>query len=351
MMKKLLITLLVLIGLGLLLKFTLFKGMNTEVEVFEQKASQKDTSNGKLEKIIISGPMANVSHPIFRMMETGALDDIANNVVFKLWKNPDQLKAMIINKEVDFVAVPTNVAAILYNKKQPVKLLNVSVWGILEILSRDSSIKTLEDLKGKDLVLPWRGDMPDIVLRAVMKKKGFSKEDINLVYVSNPMDAAKQLIMRRYDNILLPEPATSMVLRKTKSFPVGLVAPSVFRSIDIQEEWGKAYEREAKIPQAGMAVVGEMLNNKEAVTKFEVAYEKAMHWYKTHPKEAGELSAKYITMFTADAFTDSIEFTQLEVKKAINVKEELNFFFSVLEEDNPKIIGGKIPDENFYIKD
>jgi NitT/TauT family transport system substrate-binding protein len=163
MMKKLLITLLVLVGLGLLLKFTLFKGMNTEVEVFEQKASQKDTSNGKLEKIIISGPMANVSHPIFRMMETGALDDIANNVVFKLWKNPDQLKAMIINKEVDFVAVPTNVAAILYNKKQPVKLLNVSVWGILEILSRDSSIKTLEDLKGKELVLPWRGDMPDIV--------------------------------------------------------------------------------------------------------------------------------------------------------------------------------------------
>ncbi|MCB4755281.1 MAG: hypothetical protein LGB05_07315, partial [Sulfurovum sp.] len=55
------------------------------------------------DKIIIAGPMANVSHPVFRMMESGALASIANKVVFKLWKNPDQLKAMVLNKEVDFV--------------------------------------------------------------------------------------------------------------------------------------------------------------------------------------------------------------------------------------------------------
>jgi NitT/TauT family transport system substrate-binding protein len=309
------------------------------------------TASQKLEKIIIAGPAANVSHPVFKMIEDGALKKYADKIEFKLWKNPDQLRAMIINKEVDFVAIPTNVASILYNKKQPIKMLSVSVWGILKILVRDEKVKHLEDLKGQELVVPWRGDMPDIVLRAIMKKKGLGKEDIKLIYVSNPMDAAQQLIMRRADNILLPEPATSMVLRKTKSFPVSIIAPTVFRGIDLQKEWGDVYKREAKIPQAGMAVVGDMIEKKEIIKAFEEEYAKAMQWYKTHKKDSGELVVKYIDMFNADAIADSIDHVQLDVKSAIDSQEKLNFFFDVLKEDNPKIIGGSVPDEAFYIKD
>ena len=305
----------------------------------------------KLDKIIIAGPPANVSHPVFKMIEEGALSAYADKVKFVMWKNPDQLRAMIINKEVDFVAVPTNVASILYNKKQPVKMLNVSVWGILKILSRDEKIEHLEDLKGFELVVPWRGDMPDIVLRSIMKKKGLDKRDIKLIYVSNPMDAAQQLILRRADNILLPEPATSMVMRKTKSFPVNIIAPTVFRSVDLQSDWGDVYQREGKIPQAGMAVVGDMIEKKEIVKAFEEAYVKAMEWYKNHPEEAGKMVAENIDMFDPDAITDSISFVQLDVKKAIEVKDELDFFFNVLKEENPKIIGGALPDENFYIQD
>jgi NitT/TauT family transport system substrate-binding protein len=308
-------------------------------------------ANEKVEKLVIAGPSANVSHPIFKMIEDGALKKYAKKIEFKLWKNPDQLRAMIINKEVDFVAVPTNVGSILFNKKQPIKMLNVSVWGILKILVRDKNIKKLEDLKGKELVVPWRGDMPDIVLRAIMEKKGLSNKDIKLTYVSNPMDAAQQLIMRRKDNILLPEPAASMVLRKTKSFPVSIVAPTVYIGIDLQQDWGEAYNTEPKIPQAGIAVVGDMIEKKEIVKAFSTAYKEAMQWYKSHPKVAGELVAKNINMINAESIADSINRVKLEVKPAIEVKEKIDFFFKVLKEDNPKIIGGEIPDINFYIKE
>jgi len=302
----------------------------------------------KLEKIVVAGPSANVSHPLLRMIESGALNDYAKKVEFKLWKNPDQLRAMIIKKQVDFVAIPTNVASVLYNKKQPIKMLNVSVWGILKVLVRDKNIKHLEDLKGKELVVPWRGDMPDIVLRAIMKKKGLNKDDIKLTYVSNPMDAAQQLIMRRSDNILLPEPAASMVLRKTKSFPVNIIAPTVFIGIDLQDEWGDAYKKEPIIPQAGVAVIGDMINNKELVAKFNTEYKKAMQWYKEHPKESGDMVAKYIDMFKPEAITDSISRVKLEVKDAKESKEQIEFFFNVLKDDDPKIIGGSLPDDNFY---
>jgi NitT/TauT family transport system substrate-binding protein len=349
-MKNKLIVVTLLLGLGLILKFTVFKGMSKEVEVFEKTSSTKSSSK-QLKQLIIAGPPANVSHPIFKMMENGVFNDLAEKVIFKMWKNPDQLRAMIINKEVDFVAVPTNVASILYNKKQPIKLLNVSIWGILEILSKNKNIHTIEDLKGKELVIPWRGDMPDLVLQSVIKEKGLKEDDIKLIYVSNPMDSAQQLILGKAENILLPEPATSMVLRKTGSFPVKVIAPTVFRAVDLQKEWGEAYKIASKIPQAGIAVVGDMIERKEIIARFEKEYTKAMKWYKMYPKEAGELVVKYIDMFDAKAIADSIEHVQLDIKSANESKEELEFFFNVLKKRDPKIIGGSLPDENFYIKD
>ncbi len=302
----------------------------------------------KLDKIVIAGPSATVSHPVFYMIENGALNDYAKKVEFRLWNNPDQLRAMIINKEVDFVAVPTNVGAILYNKKQPIRLLNVSIWGILHILVRDPKIKTLHDLKGKTLVVPWRGDMPDIVLQTVMEKENLSQKDIRLLYVSNPMDAAQQLIMRRQDNALLPEPAVSMVLRKTKSFPVSVIAPELYRGIDLQKEWGRAFGIEPKIAQAGMAVVGKMRQNDEVIEAFMKAYDEAAKWYRTHPKEAAKLVVKYTKMFNEEAIADSIAHVQLDVVPAKKAKEDVEFFFKQLQKRDPKMIGGKLPDEGFY---
>ena len=302
----------------------------------------------KLDKIVIAGPSATVSHPVFRMIENGALNDYAKKVEFRLWNNPDQLRAMIINKEVDFVAVPTNVGAILYNKKQPIRLLNVSIWGILHILVRDPKIRTLHDLKGKTLVVPWRGDMPDIVLRTVMEEENLSQKDIRLLYVSNPMDAAQQLIMRRQDNALLPEPAVSMVLRKTKSFPVSVIAPELYRGIDLQKEWGRAFGIEPKIAQAGMAVVGKMRQNDDVIEAFMKAYDEAAKWYRTHPKEAAKLVVKYTKMFNEEAIADSIAHVQLKVVSAKKAKEDTEFFFRQLQKRDPKMIGGKLPDEGFY---
>jgi len=305
-------------------------------------------SAATLDKIVIAGPAANVSHPIFRMIESGALKGIAKKVEFRLWNNPDQLRAMILNKEVDFVAVPTNVGAILYNKKQPIRLLNVSIWGILHILVRDKNIDTLEKLKGKSLVVPWRGDMPDIVLRTVMKAKKIGKDEIKLIYVSNPMDAAQQLIMRRQDNALLPEPAVSMVLRKTKSFPVSIIAPELYRGIDLQKEWGEAFGTKGRIPTAGIAAVGKIRQDTRAQEAFQNAYAEAAKWYKTHPKEAAKLVVKYVKLFTPEAVADSISHVQMEVVPAKAARKEMEFFFSKLQEESPKLIGGQLPDDGFY---
>ncbi|BFU78271.1 ABC transporter substrate-binding protein [Arcobacter sp. 15-2] len=303
----------------------------------------------KLDKLILAGPVASVSHPFFKMIQSGALSDIASKVEFRLWKNPDELRAILLKKEAHIVAIPTNVAANLYNKKEDIKLLNVSIWGILEIVSRDKNIKTIEDLKGQQIVVPFRSDMPDIVLQAIIKKAGLNpKKDFDIQYAPTPPDAMQMLILRRADNVLLAEPATSMAMIKTGSFPLKLIAPDIYRSVNLQKEWGRVFQVGQKVPQAGIAVVGKLDNS--IAKRVEEEYKKAVTWYKNNPTQAGVLVQKYIEFFSTEAIANSIPNVQIDAISAKDSKKDLDKFFEVLLEIEPKLIGGKIPDEGLYFE-
>jgi NitT/TauT family transport system substrate-binding protein len=302
----------------------------------------------KLPLITLAGPFAAVSNPLIRMVETDALADITNELKFEVWKNPDQLRALALNGKTDFIATPTNVAANLYNRGADIRLLNVSVWGVLWMVSRDSELTTLADFKGKEIAMPFRGDMPDLIFSELAEQQGLDpKKDFKLRYVANPLDAMQLLIMRRVDHALLAEPAVSMALHKTKTFPVKVIAPDLYRSVDLQQEWGRLLKREAKIPQAGMAVINKALNG-HVIARFIEEYDKATQWCVENPDEAGEMMAKRIEMLLPEAVSESIKVSQFNHVSAKDAREELEYFFELLYKRTPALIGGKLPDDTFY---
>ena len=78
----------------------------------------------KRPRLRLAGPMATVSFPLMRLVDSGALAGLAEQVEFVAWTNPDQLRALVLGGEVDFVAAPSNVAANLYNRGAPLRLLD-----------------------------------------------------------------------------------------------------------------------------------------------------------------------------------------------------------------------------------
>lgn len=301
--------------------------------------------------IVVAGPIATVSHPLFYMIQNDVLKDINKKIEFRLWNNPDELRALVLKGDVDFIALPTNVAANLYNKGVDLKLLNVSIWGILQMISRDETIKNIENFKGKKIVVPFRADMPDIVLQALVKKAGLDlKKDFEIQYVASPVDAMQMLILRRADNALLAEPAVSIALRKSGSYPLKLVAPELYRSVNLQSEWGRLLETTPKIPQAGIAFVGDTKNKEALINRFMNEYEKAIVWYKQNKQEASKLAVKNLPMLDENGLADSIDHVVFESVKAQDSKKDLDFFFEVLKENNAKLIGGRLPENGFYFK-
>lgn len=309
-----------------------------------------EVSAAKLDKLILAGPFASVSHPLVLMANSGALSDIAHKVEFRLWKNPDELRAMSIQGSVDISAIPTNLAAMLYNKGVDIKIMNVSVWSILGIITRDPSLKTLEDFKGKTIAMPFRSDMPDIVFEQLVAAKGMDiKKDFNLQYVSSPIDAMQLLVMRRIDHALLAEPATSIALRKSGSFPISIVAPELHRSVVLEDVWGEVFHTEARIPEAGLGVLNSKKLSPQVLGRINEEYTKALAWYKANPQEAAKIIAKAIPMLDEKGLVDSLDYVDMEVKPALAVKDSITFFFQKLYEKEPKSIGSKMPDEDFYL--
>jgi len=299
--------------------------------------------------LTLAGPPASVSNPLVHMAESGALADLADEVRFTGWRDPDQLRLMALDGKADVLAMPVNVAANLYNRGAKLQLVNVSTWGILWIVSRDPDVHVLKDLVGQEIAMPFRGDMPDIVFGLVAERAGIDpRKDVQLRYVASPMDAMQLLITRRVDHALLAEPAVSMALRKSGSFPTSVVAPELHRAVDLQQEWARAFGGDARIPQAGIAVLGALRDRPDDVARIAAAYARSLDWCQANATACSESVAKRIPMLQAEAVADAITHGHMDAVPAQRARPALESLFRMLLEKSPGLVGGKLPPDDFY---
>ena len=303
----------------------------------------------RLPSITLTGPPAIVSAPLMHMADTNALAGIAEHTRFAPWRDPDQLRMMAMGGKADVLAMPSNVAANLFNRGAGVTLLNISTWGALWIVTRDGQRKALADYRGEEIAVPFRGDMPDILLQLIAAKQGLNvQKDFRLRYVPTPMEAMQLLITRRVSHALLSEPAVSVALRKTQSFPLGLIAPELHRGADLQQEWGRVFERRPRLPQAGIAAVGAVRQQPEVLAAVHKAYAQSLAWCRAHPMECGAMVARHIDLLTPEAVADALALSQMDAVPASAARPELEFFYSQLMARNAALVGGKLPAAAFY---
>lgn len=287
----------------------------------------------------IGVPKAPPALPVVRMMETNAMgDDCKLNL--KFWNTPEILIGMVQGKGAEIYAFPLTVVSKLYNKGMDVKLLNVNTWGVAYFLTSDETVKTWKDLKGKTIYKTLKSSPPDIFTRYFLDKAGLKeKEDYKVVYATK-MELANLLIQGKVENATLIEPLVTMVMMKN---------PKVKRVISFEKEWQKIKNDDSHIPAAGMGVLGKFSEeNPELVKKFNVEYEKALNWIVENPKEAGKLAAK-IGM-KPKVIEKAIPNMGLKFVAAKDVKEILDEYYNMLKNYDPKTVGGKVPNENFYFK-
>jgi NitT/TauT family transport system substrate-binding protein len=298
-----------------------------------------------MDRIALYGPAAPLTIPFAVLKDQGRLRQIAHETDFTLWTNPDQLRAQVTGDKVHFAAFPTNVAANFYNKGVGLKLLNVSVWGILYLISSEPSVGSLADLKGEEIAIPFKGDMPDLVFRYLCKEQGIqSGKDFKPRYLSTPVEAAQSLVAGQVKHAILSEPAATIALMKAEN-----CGKELHRVLDLQEVWGQVTGRESLIPQAGIAALPSIVaEHSGIIPEFQREYGEALNWVKANPQAAGQLGTTYIEGLRAGPAAQSLQSSRLKFIAAKDAREDLEFLFHALAGLSPDTIGGKLPDAGFY---
>lgn len=59
-------------------------------------------------------------------------------ITYEVVRSPELMAARVISGEADIAIVPTNLAAVLYNRNVPYKLAAANVWGMLHVVSSEN---------------------------------------------------------------------------------------------------------------------------------------------------------------------------------------------------------------------
>lgn len=290
------------------------------------------------------GPPAAPSIVLGQAVASDALKRIDPTVTFKTWRTPDEMRAGLSSGTMQAVIVPSNVAANLYNRGLGVYLLNIMTRGLLYVVA-GADITRIEDLAGKTLAVPFRNDMPDFIMRRLLAKAGLKPgTNLRVDYAGTPPEAMQMLVAGRVDAALLAEPAVSAAILRAK-----VSLKNFTRAIDCQKEWAKIIGGDGFIPQAGLAVTRSFVEKvgPEGLKTVQRALQEAVDFVLEHPVRAALPVATELGLMSP-IIAQAIPYSNLAALPASSVRPALESFFSVLAEDDPRIIGGKLPDDAFY---
>jgi NitT/TauT family transport system substrate-binding protein len=309
------------------------------------------TTTAKLDKLTLVAPPGPMAIPMAYLAVNDKLADVAEETELVIWENADQLKALVAGGDGDFVTVPSNNAAIFYNKGLELRLLDISVWNITYVVTSDPNAAGFTDIKGQSLAVSLQGSVPDVMFQYLAMKEGLDPgKDFALRYATDPTQAAQLLMAGEVQNAVLSEALATAVILQTKDS-----ATPLHKALAFDEAWAaaageSATGESARTPIAGVVAAAGVLDKPEVITAFEREYAAAVEWMLANPEAAGQLVETELPQLglKAAVMTASLQSITWAHTPAAEARASLEAFYTALMELSPEVIGGKLPDDGFY---
>jgi NitT/TauT family transport system substrate-binding protein len=297
-----------------------------------------------VENLEILAAPTGASIVLARALDSGALATVAPGTTLRLWRDPDALRAGLVSGRTLLFSTPTNLPANLANRGLPIKLLCVLGQGHLTVVSAETGISTFRDLIGREVLAFFRNDMPDLVFRACARLEGVDPDkDIKLSYVQDGMEAAQMLAAGKAKTAVLMEPAATMAIMRA-----GQQGLKLARVLSLQDIW-TSHMKVKTMPMVGLAVNEKLLEQTpEIVPALRAALPAAKDWALANPEQAGALAEKTMQMH-APVVASAVPRFNLDIVSARAAKPDLEVFYRSLLDVSPQALGGKLPDDSFYL--
>lgn len=260
------------------------------------------------------------------------------NYTVSIEASPDALNPRIISGEVDVAAVPVNLASVLYNKLDgDISVLAVSTLGVLYVVEAGSEVNSVADLAGKTVYATGQGATPEYILNYLLDKNGVAGS-VEVNYVGEHAALATMLANGSAEIGMLPEPNVTSTLVGNDNLRIAL---------NLTEEWNKVCSTELV---QGVVIARKSFVNEhpEAIEQFLREYEKSSAFVNENIDEAAKLIVDVGILGNVEIAKKAIPNCNISFSKGEAMHKAVEGMLAVLFEANPKSIGGKLPDKDFY---
>ncbi|QEN04861.1 hypothetical protein EW093_09140 [Thiospirochaeta perfilievii] len=166
--------------------------------------------------------------------------DGKQEVEYSVVNTPDLVISGLLSGSYDIAALPTNLAAIIYNKKPDYVLGAITGYGTLYVVSSRDDINSWSDLRDKKVYNIARSSTPGFLFNHLLNSNKIDpNSDIDVDFKYNHVQLAPMLIAGKVDTGILPEPLVTSVLLKNPKMKVVL---------DFQKEYSRISGSDSSYP-------------------------------------------------------------------------------------------------------
>ena len=259
---------------------------------------------------------------------------------FTLAGSADMVTPGLIKGDIDIACVPANLASVLYNKTGGrLVTLAVNTLGVMYILERGESVKTISDLKGRTLYVSGKGSTPEYTINFLLRSNGLDPEkDVNIDYKSEHAECLTALMKDADALAMLPQPFATVA--QTKKDDIRVV-------LDLTKEWEALESGSNMITGVVVANKAFVQENPDAVKAFLDSYAQSVAYVNGNIPEAASLIGSY-GIVDASVAEAAIPYCNIVCVTGEEMRGMLSGYLTVLMKQDAASVGGALPGEDFY---
>lgn len=299
---------------------------------------------------LLSGPtgmgaakMISDSDAAYAQIEDGTYDPsngVLEHYEVTLGSDPaNDIVPRLTNGELDIAAIPTNLAATLYNRTDGgIKLLALNTLGVLHILENGDTVNSLADLEGRTLYATGQGSNPEYVLNYLLEANGLDPAaDVDIQWLASE-ELTTRMASGDIDLCMLPVPAATTVMMQNSD---------VRDAIDLNDAWTESGAQGTFTMGCLVARTEWLEDNSELVPGILEEYAASIDYANSSPEEAAALIEQYGIVPKAAVAQAAIPQANMVCITGEDMKGIADYY-QVLFDADPTSIGGAIPGEDFY---
>ena len=295
---------------------------------------------------VLSGPtgvgaaklMADADAVTEEAIAAGEANPVVDQVVVAA--SNDEVTTALVNGTTDIAAIATNAAANLYAKTEgAIQVLAVNTLGVLYILEKGDTVRSMADLAGKTLYAPsnTKGANPEHILNYLLERNGVDPAEVDIQWLT-PQEITVQMTASAAGICMLPVPAaTSLLLQDS----------GVRQALSLSEEWDALGA--GPLPMGCLVARTDYIaEHPQEVEDFLEAYGASIEFMAdpANLDQAAALAAQYGITPSEAVAAAAIPQCNLTFLTGQEMHSVLESYYTVLFQAAPDSIGGGLPSDS-----